>query len=124
MEDICNSILNITIVEAQQWGLDEDQYNVWLTYKKYRIYKKEQIDNFRTYLDKDPVSKKFGESYSSYFDSFAYDNEIYKTTYKEETIPAHIKIGEFDECPAKYYLQWIDRYKGVQCQPFNGKSSA
>ena len=46
------------------------------------------------------------------------------STYKEEHIPIPIKIGEFDECPAKYYLQWIDRYKGVQCQPFNGKSTA
>ncbi|MBQ0112013.1 MAG: hypothetical protein KBT03_02680 [Bacteroidales bacterium] len=126
MEDICNSILNITMDQALEWGLDEDQYNVWLTYKKYRIYKKEQLDNFRTYLDNDPVSKRFEVSYSEYFDtdSFGYDTEMYYSTYREETLPAHIKIGEFDECPAKYYLQWIDRYKGVQCQPFNGKSAA
>lgn len=126
MKDICSTILNITIDEAEQWGLDEDKYNVWLTYKKYRIYNSEQINVFRNYLDADPQSGRFGVNYSEYFDtdSFAYDTEIYKTTYKEESIPATIKIGEFDECPAKYYLQWIDRYKGVQCQPFNGKSSA
>lgn len=33
-----------------------------------------------------------------------------------------INIAEFDKCPAKYYLQWIDRFGGVQCQPFDGKN--
>lgn len=28
-----------------------------------------------------------------------------------------------DKCPAKYYLQWVDRYGGIQTQPFNGKST-
>lgn len=49
-------------------------------------------------------------------------DDIYET-YVEETIPVQIKIADIDECPAKYYLQWIDRYKGVQCQPFSGKNA-
>lgn len=125
MEDICNSILNITLKEAESWGLDRDQYNKWLIYKKYRLYKEEQCIVFSTYLSKDPKSTKYGEPYSEYFDVDGYDTESssYQSTYKEEYVPAPIKIAEFDECPAKYYLQWIDRYKGVQCQPFYGKST-
>ena len=29
-------------------------------------------------------------------------------------------IAAFDECPARYYLQWQDRYGGIQSQPFTG----
>lgn len=33
----------------------------------------------------------------------------------------YTQIAEIDECPAPYYLIWIDRTGGFQCQPFDGK---
>lgn len=30
-------------------------------------------------------------------------------------------IAYFDECPSRYYLKWIDRKGGIQCQPFKKK---
>ena len=30
------------------------------------------------------------------------------------------EIAEIDICPARYYLEWIDRKGGIQSQPFNG----
>lgn len=33
------------------------------------------------------------------------------------------KIADIDECPADYYLIWIDRTGAYQCQPFNGKTT-
>ena len=35
----------------------------------------------------------------------------------------YIKLADIDECPAPYYLIWIDRTGGFQCQPFNGKTT-
>lgn len=34
------------------------------------------------------------------------------------------KMFEFDKCPADFYVQWIDRFGGVQCQPFAGKETS
>ena len=31
------------------------------------------------------------------------------------------QVAVIDLCPAKYYLQWVDRAGGIQCQPFKGK---
>lgn len=35
----------------------------------------------------------------------------------------YIQLAEIDECPAPYYLIWIDRTGAFQCQPFNGKTT-
>jgi hypothetical protein len=32
------------------------------------------------------------------------------------------KVADIDECPADYYLIWMDRTGAVQCQPFAGKT--
>lgn len=34
----------------------------------------------------------------------------------------NIFIGYMDNCVQRYYLYWIDRMDGLQCQPFSGKS--
>lgn len=54
-------------------------------------------------------------------DSMTKESEFYEETYRETAEYHYIKIANIDTCPAKYYLQWIDRYGGIQCQPFNGK---
>lgn len=33
----------------------------------------------------------------------------------------YIKIADIDDCPADYYLIWVDRTGAYQCQPFNKK---
>lgn len=39
----------------------------------------------------------------------------------EGEIKKYVDIAKYDRCPAKYYLMWIDRFGGIQCQPFSGK---
>ena len=38
-------------------------------------------------------------------------------TYMDKILP----IAIVDDCPARYYLKWVDRFGGVQCQGFDGK---
>lgn len=40
---------------------------------------------------------------------------------KYETL--YIKLADIDECPAPYYLIWIDRTGAYQSQPFRGKTT-
>lgn len=84
---------------------DIRQLEVWQTY-------------FEEFQDKDTFT---------YEDFFAYNTgergQIYgkHTTYVEEEIDVPIVLAKIDQCPAKFYVQWIDRLGGVQCQPFDGK---
>ena len=41
----------------------------------------------------------------------------------EDEIKQYVDIAKYDRCPAKYYLMWIDRFGGIQCQPFSGKAT-
>ena len=41
----------------------------------------------------------------------------------EDEIKQFVDIAKYDRCPAKYYLMWIDRFGGIQCQPFSGKAT-
>lgn len=34
-----------------------------------------------------------------------------------------IDVAYVDKCPARYYVKWVDRYGGIQCQPFEGKTT-
>lgn len=43
----------------------------------------------------------------------AKDVQIYLPFVEKE-----VKVAEFDECPARYYLMWQDRFGGIQSQPF------
>lgn len=45
--------------------------------------------------------------------------ENIKTNYFHRTIIQ--KIAEFDCCPSRYYLQWVDRFGSLQSQPFDGR---
>ena len=40
-----------------------------------------------------------------------------------ENIVVYDSFGVFDYCPAKYYLVWMDRLGGTQCQGFDGTST-
>ena len=40
-------------------------------------------------------------------------------TFMEKVLPVAI----VDDCPARYYLKWVDRFGGIQCQGFDGKFS-
>lgn len=33
------------------------------------------------------------------------------------------KVAEIDLCPERYYIEWVDRNGGIQCQPFTGKNN-
>lgn len=41
----------------------------------------------------------------------------------EDEIKQFVDIAKYDRCPDKYYLMWIDRFGGIQCQPFSGKAT-
>lgn len=63
-------------------------------------------------------------------DAFMVDSQLFKLsdksatpTYKEDIDYKLMKLADIDICPAKYYLQWFDRFGGIQCQPFDGKST-
>lgn len=43
--------------------------------------------------------------------------KLFDTTRGLQILPLAIA----EACPAKYYLQWVDRYGSLQSQPFNGK---
>lgn len=62
-------------------------------------------------------------------DAFKEDSQTYELnkkyvepTYQVTTVDTYAQAAIVDKCPAKYYLQWYDRFGGIQCQPFDGKS--
>ena len=55
-----------------------------------------------------------------------YLNPLYADEQKTLKVVSKSKnktIAIVDDCPAKYYLQWVDRTGGIQCQPFNGTAT-
>ncbi len=64
------------------------------------------LQNSETYVDDDNTGLAISDTPSIWI------NGIYKEI-----------LTYIDKCPAKYYLQWVDRYGGIQTQPFNGKST-
>lgn len=47
------------------------------------------------------------------------DKERYTETYQMDVID----VALVDRCPSRYYVKWVDRYGGIQCQPFEGKTT-
>ena len=48
------------------------------------------------------------------------DMNLYLVEYDEEDDENKFYlIGAMDSCPKRYYLQWMDRFGGIQCQGFN-----
>lgn len=45
---------------------------------------------------------------------------LYLVSYNTTTQP-YSKLADVDQCPAEYYLIWLDRTGAYQCQPFSGK---
>lgn len=45
---------------------------------------------------------------------------LYLVSYNDATQP-YSKLADIDQCPAEYYLIWLDRTGAYQCQPFSGK---
>lgn len=67
------------------------------------------------------INGAFDEDSQGFFESGKTATATYKET-QTEWYP--MKVAIVDNCPAKYYLQWYDRFGGIQCQPFDGKSIA
>lgn len=72
--------------------------------------------------------QEYFEQYSdpdtyTYEDFFVYESGSIITVPGKETQKFPVIFAKIDACPAKYYLQWIDRFGGVQCQPFDGKET-
>lgn len=57
------------------------------------------------------------------YDKIRWMSTIY-TVEDSELVPHTVEgiVAYFDECPADYYLMWVDRFGGIQCQGFYGKS--
>lgn len=60
------------------------------------------FNSFRVFLNNSDEPMELGYKYNSG---------------EDEYVPCAI----FDTCPARYYLQWQDRYGSFQCQPFTNK---
>lgn len=108
------------------WGITKD--NIDHLPEFIRLKMPDFIPNGDQWL---PFTEDLFENFNVYANLFEpYDpndvihiqgDDIYET-YREYTVEIPIKIAEFDECPAKFYLQWFDRFGGIQCQPFDGKN--
>ena len=67
-----------------------------------------------------------GQVYAFQFDYATEADTLYTTPYSYVKnwvvgLRALQPFAILDECPAKFYLQWQDRYGGIQSQPFTGK---
>lgn len=51
-----------------------------------------------------------------------YDADTIYFSGRGDSISGGIPVAKIDECPAEYYLIWIDRTGAYQCQPFSGKN--
>lgn len=90
------------------------------------IVPNQAIEQVRKLYDKFALHTYNGMKFTDFFYTNSIDTDTRNgllNTYSEKEVEIPIKIAEFDECPAKFYLQWYDRFGGVQCQPFDGKST-
>lgn len=61
------------------------------------------------------------ESHTLYYTGYIRNNYSDGVLYRE--IDKAVPVAYIDECPAEYYLIWIDRTGAYQCQPFSGKNT-
>lgn len=119
----------VTPKDIENWGIKIGKKwpkYVEFTYLDFSIYEKKELDTW----------KKHFETYTDHkgtrYDDFFIPDDSTKTiiphvhyeSYEEITHEdGPVKIADVDACPARYYLQWVDRLGGIQSQPFDGKET-
>lgn len=115
--------------------------NVRSTYKKANLYNGTQtIDGFGAFRARDlkilmyVYNDNCDDYYAKIEMNFNMDNYIYGfeftvngydftitklMTATSNNVYTSFQVAEIDYCPARYYLQWRDRYGSMQMQPFN-----
>lgn len=126
---------DMNILLNQVYGMDEDFLRIKNPFFWFMIVHEDSgMATFDTpYAIYDPIllSRVWGMNetalINSAFDedsqSFSESGKSATATYESTETYKFMKVANIDTCPAKYYLQWVDRFGGIQCQPFDGKAT-
>lgn len=84
------------------------------------------LDDTYTYIPTNAIIETYNSTYEEFLTIKETLENVYKDSVKMEIekilIPKSLtKCAIVDKCPSRYYLKWVDRFGGIQCQSFNGK---
>lgn len=119
----------VTPKDIEDWGIlvgKKWPKYIQFTYNAFNIYEKKEWDTWKNHFE--TFQDHRGTRYDDFFIPDDSTKSIISTEYREsyEEIvheDGPVKIADVDECPARYYLQWIDRLGGIQSQGFDGKET-